>query len=382
MLLIDIINGLNFPGNDFDSVLAAAGHRKKYLNPLIRRVLDYAAKEPEAFQFRFSRSLLACAAYLLAKSNDGMFLSLVAPLIDAEAEPSLLGCYPEDTARMLADVIPSQLDILTRLVTTPGVPEHFQSDGFDAFVLAVHRDAKNRDPVVSTLRSILRKGILGTMSLRARHFFVESCCRIDPSDFVIDLQFAIEAGDLDEKSTNELIAEASQPYSSSVWFCDPSVNGPLTPRDGYLTQYRLTFSEAELRQNPDEVEPDSDALWLFNSVSVPRRDYLERFAALRATPQLVDVCTRVMRCVANAPGEYRSAHHPVAVSAAICLAAPTGDPAFASQFAKFLRGRLKNNFQIVLVLFMAITDKAGDANQRTIFEQPDEQRMGVHQADV
>ncbi|HEY3900827.1 MAG TPA: hypothetical protein VGM54_19610, partial [Chthoniobacter sp.] len=47
-----------------------------------------------------------------------------------------------------------------------------------------------------------------------------------------------------------------------------------------------------------------------------------------------------------------------------------------------LRGRLKNNFQIVLVLFMAITDKAGDANQRTIFEQPDEQRMGVHQADV
>ena len=47
-----------------------------------------------------------------------------------------------------------------------------------------------------------------------------------------------------------------------------------------------------------------------------------------------------------------------------------------------IRGRLKNNFQIALVLFMEITDKAGDANQRTIFEQSHQQRMGVDQADV
>jgi hypothetical protein len=47
-----------------------------------------------------------------------------------------------------------------------------------------------------------------------------------------------------------------------------------------------------------------------------------------------------------------------------------------------LRGRLKNKFETVLVLFMTITDKAGDANQRTVFKQLDQQRMGVPQADV
>jgi hypothetical protein len=47
-----------------------------------------------------------------------------------------------------------------------------------------------------------------------------------------------------------------------------------------------------------------------------------------------------------------------------------------------LRGRLKNNFETVLVLFMIITDKAGDANQRTVSKQFHRQRMGHHQADA
>src|SRR5882724_6438421 len=47
-----------------------------------------------------------------------------------------------------------------------------------------------------------------------------------------------------------------------------------------------------------------------------------------------------------------------------------------------LRGRLKNDFQIVLVLFMAITDKAWDANQRTLSKQFHQQRMGVDSGDV
>jgi hypothetical protein len=47
-----------------------------------------------------------------------------------------------------------------------------------------------------------------------------------------------------------------------------------------------------------------------------------------------------------------------------------------------LRGRLKNKFQIVLVQIMAITDKAGDANQRTVSKQFHQQRMGDHPADV
>lgn len=47
-----------------------------------------------------------------------------------------------------------------------------------------------------------------------------------------------------------------------------------------------------------------------------------------------------------------------------------------------LRGRLKNKFQIVLVQIMTITDKAGDANQRTVSKQFHRQRMGVDQADV
>ena len=47
-----------------------------------------------------------------------------------------------------------------------------------------------------------------------------------------------------------------------------------------------------------------------------------------------------------------------------------------------LRGRLKNKFQIVLVQIMTITDKAGDAIQRTVSEQFHRQRMGIDQAAV
>jgi len=46
-----------------------------------------------------------------------------------------------------------------------------------------------------------------------------------------------------------------------------------------------------------------------------------------------------------------------------------------------IRGRLKNNFELVLVLFMAITDKAWDALQRTVSEQFHRSRMGVNRAD-
>jgi hypothetical protein len=47
-----------------------------------------------------------------------------------------------------------------------------------------------------------------------------------------------------------------------------------------------------------------------------------------------------------------------------------------------LRGRLKNNLNLVLVLFMAIIDKAWDEHNRTIPERFHQKRMEADQANV
>ena len=49
----------------------------------------------------------------------------------------------------------------------------------------------------------------------------------------------------------------------------------------------------------------------------------------------------------------------------------------ATEASKNLRGRLKSNCKLVLVLFMTITDKAWDAHQRTVSKQFHRPRMGT-----
>lgn len=336
VLLIDILNGIHFAGADFLPALEAARKRKRLLNPVLKQVMDYAAKEPQAYRYRFSESLLSCSAYLLSEADEPDFLELAQPLIDAEADPSLLGVHPEDSARLIARSIGRRLPDVISILKHGSRSDEFCTTVFEALLLVAHWSPERHGEVTSTFLGLLRSDLLGLLEPGVRNAVVDSCLRLDPLDFLLDLHIAVGRGDLDEGTTTELISEAGKPRQTAVRFDNQMATTCLTPEDPFLRQYRSIFLAEELRKKGDQHEPDPKALELFNSVVAPARNLLDRFAALPASPELVDICMRVLRFAAASPESFRYQHLPTSVSAAICLGSAAGDEAFTKEFVALL----------------------------------------------
>ncbi len=275
MLLIDILNGLSFAGFDFESAIAAARRRTRYLTPVLRKVLEYAAQYPQAYQCRFSESLLASAAFLLSETKDSAFLKLIAPLIDDDAEPWLLGHLPEDPARLIAGGLGARFEELLVMVKDEEYSDRFYTSAFEALVLTAHWDPPLGLKVISVLRSFLGADCLSGFEPDVRVILVECCCRLDPDDFLLDLQLAIDRGDLDEAVTTDLVKEARQRSGGTIWFGDWTSTSRLAVEDMFLQQYRKIFVEKELCLLEDKTPPEPNALMLFNSIAAPLRGYTD-----------------------------------------------------------------------------------------------------------
>ena len=336
MLLIDILNGLNFAGADFDAALTNARRRTRLLNPILRRVMDYAAKCPKAFKARFSPSLLASAAYLLAEAQDPDFLRLAAPLTDLEADLDILGDMMEDSARLIAAAVGSRPRTIDDFLRAGEFSYEFHRSSFEALALIAHWSPELGDEVRTILRSFLLPEFLNTHVAAVRETLAETCCRFDPVDFALNIQIAIDRNALDEAFICDLIAQASQRGSETVSFTDWTASTRMTAKDPFLRQYMTTFRADELRTSSDSSPPNPEALASFNSLAAPCRNYRERIGAIRVTEEVIDVCKRVVRFATTSPDAYRTGHCPISLSAAICLAAPSGEPAFMRQFAALL----------------------------------------------
>ena len=336
MLLIDILNGLYFGGVDFFPALEAGKKRAKLLNPFLKRILKYAAAEPAAYRCRFTESLLDSAAYLLADAGDPDFIDLALPLIDADAEPNIIGFLPEDSSRLLAASLEERVGSIFPILKERQPSEEFCSSVFEALVLSVHWSPHLQKTVTTTFCALLRADWLGDLSSDARQTLVDCCCRLDSRDFLLDLYLAVGQGGLDEAAVEAAIDEANRRSSAIVWLEDWTTKTRMTGKDSFLRQHCRTFDPAELREGDEETAPDQVALSVFNSVVAPARDYVDRIAAIRPTPALVDIATRVLRLAANEPEEFLNHHLSTAVLAAICLGSPSGDTAFARQFLRLL----------------------------------------------
>lgn len=336
VLLIDILNGLYFGGVDFFPALEAGKKRTKLLNPFLKRILKYAANEPAAYQCRFTESLLDSAAYLLADAGDPDFIDLALPLIDADAEPNLIGFLPEDSSRLLAASLKGRVGSIFPILKERQPSDEFCSSVFEALVLSVHWSPDLQKTVTTTFCALLRADWLADLSSDARYTLVDCCCRLDSRDFLLDLYLAVGQGALDEAATTAAIDEANRRSSATVWLEDWTTKTRMTENDSFLRQHCRTFDSTELHVGDEENAPDPVALSVFNSVAAPARDYVDRIAAICPTPALVDIATRVLRLAANGPEDFLNHHLSTAVLAAICLGSPSGDTAFARQFLLLL----------------------------------------------
>lgn len=336
MLLIDILNGLNFAGIDFLPAMKAARERKRLLNPVLKRILRYAAEEPSAFHCRFSDAILFSSAYLLSEAQEPDFLELVQPLIDVDADPSLIGIHPEDSARLVALSIGTRLNEVTSIMVSGQDSAEFCTTVLEALTLVAHWFPERRHDVNSALLILIRSGALVRFEPEVRHTLVDCCSRLGASEFLLDLQVAIQRGELEDAEVAKAMERADYGKEKSVDLGDWAKTTRITAIDSYLQQYCSLFLAAELREESDEAESDPHALQIFNSVAAPSRNYLQRFLAISTTPEIVDICTRVLRFVLKSPESYRDNHLPTAITAAICIGSTAGNREFTEHLIAIL----------------------------------------------
>jgi hypothetical protein len=337
MLLIDILNSLHFAGADFVKGLDAAQSRKRWLTPLLRSILAYAAEQPGAYECRFTPPLLAASAFLLAEFEDPAFLALAQPLIDTDAEPSLLGYSPEDAARLIAKAAGKRIGDLMNWVLDVRSCDEFRTSILEAMVLIAAWHPERRNTVAAGLRALLRHPGFTTVSKEVADVLVEGCCRLDPADFLLDLHLAIGRSAVSEELLTKWITVSEEKRGVGIWLDADRKNDGIGAEDPFLRQFSTVFDIDELTRSAPLTETEKEALAAFNSVAAPCRDYEGRFVMATYALGIAGVARRVVSFAASDPDGFAAQHHSVALSAAICLASPLGEVGFAEEFARLVR---------------------------------------------
>lgn len=337
MRLIDILNSLHFAGADFFPALEAARLRKRLLRPVLRRILAYAAEQPRAYNRRFAVPLLAASAFLLAEFEDPEFLALAQPLVDPDADPSLLGYYPEDAARLIARAAGPRITDLVISVLDDRACDEFRTSVLEATVLVAAWHPERRDAVAACFRTLLRDPKLGAASTEIMDALAEGCCRLGPEDFLLDLHLAVDRGAFSEDSMANWLTAAGENRGPGVWLDTERQNHPITPNDPFLRGYSTAFRANEFKGGAPMCEAEIEALDKFNSIAAPCVDYEERFSRAAHTPGIGEVARRVVALAVNDPEEFSSQHHCVSLSAAICLGASSNEAGFIETLVLLLR---------------------------------------------
>jgi Protein of unknown function (DUF1186) len=337
MRLIDILNGLHFAGADYIPALEAAYKRKNILVPILHRVLSYAASQPKAYECRFSASLLDASAFLLAEWGYSKFLSLARPLLSPGDHPNLCGCYPEDSARLIARAAHSNSRDIIDCLLKEHCTETFAVALLEAtvYVAAWHPECRNE--VVRSINSLLRHPTLAEFSESVHEALVESCCRIGPTDFLLDLYLASEEGVLPEELITQWTSSRSKAGVTGVWLDADCRNVPISTGDPFLLQHWTIFHASEISSELPLSASESEALLAFNSVASPCHDLECRLASAAKMPGIDEISLRVIRLASDDPEHFRAQHWHTAVSAAICLGSIAGKSGFAEVLARFLQ---------------------------------------------
>ena len=378
MLLIDIINELEFGGADFLLAIEAAKRRKRLLNPILRRVLEYAATEPEAYRCRFSPGLLAASAYLLAETQDEHFLRLAAPLIDQnKLDVTLIGADADDDSRLICAAVGMRIEkIVQALRAQPQPPFTFSQSALSALLLRVRWSPEMWGSVVSALRSLLNTSHIALLAWEVRADVVECCCRLDPEAFSLSFQMAVERCELDEAFISDALETSKDRVPGTVYLEDWDETDPLQPDSWYLREHWIVFKADDLVSEARPSPPDSAALTAFNRIAYPSRELIERMEDLSpVTPALLDVATRVVGLAASSAERYREERRGAGVAAAICLGAPAGDPAFTGVLLDLLRqpsddvaSLIGDDLTEVCVAALAISARRDPWQLRTLVE--------------
>lgn len=337
MRLIDILNGLHFAGADFLSSLEAANERKTFLEPILRRILSYAASQPKAYECRFTQSLLDASAFLLSEWECSDFLSLVRPLLSAGDHPNLFGCSPEDSARLIARAAHNNSRDIIECLLDEHCTETFAEALLDATVYTVAWFPECRNEVVKGLTSLLRHPALPAFSEDVHTALVESCCRIGPTEFLLDLFLASEDRVLSEELLTRWTTARAESRITGVWLDGDCINVPISTGDPFLLQHLTIFPASEISSEVPLSDSESEALFAFNSVAAPCHDLECRIASAAKMPGIDEICLRVIRLALNDPEHFRAQHWHTAVSTAICLGSIAGKSSFSEALARFLQ---------------------------------------------
>lgn len=338
MRLIDILNGLHFAGADFFPALEAAQSRRRSLTPILRQVLSYAATEPNAYEWRFTSSLLNASAFLLAEWEDSEFLSLARPLLSMGDHPNLFGYYPEDSARLIARAAHGRCRDVIACLLDERCTETFAETLLEATVYVVAWYPESRDEVVKNLNGLLRLPMLGDFSENVHQSLVESCCRIGPTEFLLDLYLASGEGILSEKLITDWTTDRSKSQTTDdVWLDPDCKNAPISTSDLFLLEHWAIFDACELFNKQPLTDLEVEALIAFNSVAVPCHDLDQRLAKAAKVPGIEEISLRVVRLASEHPEHVRAQHWHTAVSAAICLGSLSGGSGFGNALIRLLQ---------------------------------------------
>jgi len=316
--------------------LEVAQTRKKFLTPIFRKILSYAAKEPRAYECRFTSSLLNASAFCLSEWGDSEFLSLAGPLLSRADCPNLYGYHPEDSSRLVARAVRGDSNIIFEYLLDENCSAGFAEALLESLVYVVAWYPECRNEVRKSLISLLRNPILSEFSEHVHQALVESCCRIGSTEFLFDLHFASEEGKISEGLIDRWIAARDQADVTGVWIDANREVIPISLNAPFLLEYLAIIDAGEIYSNALSVS-ERVALVAFNSVSAPCSDLRLRIVEVQSVHGIAGISSRVIRLAADNPKHFRAQHWHTAVTSAICLGSIIGGADVAKAFARLLQ---------------------------------------------
>lgn len=337
MRLIDILNGMHFAGADFLPAITAAHKRRTLLTPIFHKILAYAASQPEAYNCRFTLSLLHASALLLAEWNDPKFVILAKPLLSTEVEPNLFGDDWQDSACLMARAIRGNSRVIVDCLLEESCTSTFAEVllGATAYIVAWY--PHHRDEVKKTLIILIRHPMLSEFSEDVQRALVESCCRIGLSEILLDLYIASEEGKIPEKLIDDWITCRANSKETGVWIDTDRKSPPEITEEPFILEHVTLIEPYELFGDYTVSDVEFEALTAFNSVAAPCRDLKRRLVSIQKVIGINKIAIRVIRLASSDPEHFRTRHWHTALTSAICLGSIAGGKDVAEAFARLLQ---------------------------------------------